>query len=148
MGSAISYVLGKLCGRGSIDIPRQILEIGFKDEWLDEAAPVTLENKILNWVIKDRVIMDMDLIHGEEILVDLTTVEAFISDNFTRIYNIPPRLTNNREIVSVISVSYATFGTRNSQWGSLNTGLNSIVANDLNTAATQVMNSVGSVPTA
>lgn len=146
MSSAINYVMGRLCGRGAIDIPRQILEVGFRDEWLDKSAPISIENKILNWVIKDRVIIDMDLVHGEEILVDLSRVEVYTADNYARIYNIPPGLTNNREIMSVISVAYVPFGQGSGSRGGANMGMVPMVANDLNTAATQVMNSVSSVP--
>ena len=50
-----------ICGRGAIDIPESILKIAFRDEWLDSKAPVTLESRILQWVIKERVIRDMNL---------------------------------------------------------------------------------------
>lgn len=146
MSSALNYVMGRLCGRGAIDIPRQVLEVGFRDEWLDRSAPVSLENKILNWVIKERVIQDMDLVHGEEILVDLSKVEVYTADQYARIYNIPPALTNNREIMSVISVSYAPFGMNFGSSGGSNTAMVPLMGNDLMTAASQVMNSVGSIP--
>ncbi len=146
MSSAINYVLGRLCGRGAIDIPRQILEVGFRDEWLDRSAPISLENKILNWVIKDRVIRDMDLVHGEEILIDLSRLDVYTSDEYARIYNIPPELTNNREIMSVINVSYVPFGQVVGHRGGANTAMVPMMTNDLTTAATQVMNSVSAIP--
>lgn len=146
MSSALNYVMSRLCGRGAIDIPRQILEVGFRDEWLDRSAPVSLENKILNWVIKDRVIQDMDLIHGEEIMIDLSEVEVYTADNFARIYNVPPALTNNREIVSVSSVTYMPYGRNIRYGGGNNFGGMMTMGNDLSTAASQVMSSVGSVP--
>lgn len=146
MSSALNYALARLCGRGAIDIPRQILQVAFRDEWLDRSAPISLENKILNWVIKPRVIEDMGLVHGEEILVDLSQVETYTSDQYARIYNIPPRMTNNREIMSVISVSYVPFGQVVGHPGGSSLAMVPMLSNDLMTAATQVMNSVGAIP--
>lgn len=146
MSSALNYVMGRLCGRGAIDIPRQILEVGFRDNWLDQYAPVTLENKILNWVIKDRVIRDMDLVHGEELIIDLSNADVRLSDNYARIYNIPPELTNNREIMSVISVAYRPYGQLNGYGGASNLAAGIMMGNDISTAAAQVMSSVSSIP--
>lgn len=146
MSAAINYVMGRLLGKGAFEIPRQVLEVGFRDDWLDQAAPITLENKILNWVIKDRVIRDMDLVHGEEVLIDLSKIDPYVQDNFSRIYNVPPELTNNREIVSVVSVSYIPF---NQSWGfrgGSNLAMVPMLSNDLTTAAGQVMNSVSAIP--
>lgn len=146
MSNAINYTLGRLLGRGAIEIPRQVLEVGFRDEWLDRSAPITLENKILNWVIKERVIKDMNLFHGEEIMIDLSNVDAYSSNDYARIYNIPPELTNFREIMSVNHVSYVPFGQIIGHRGGSNLAMVPMVTNDLVTASSQVMNSVSAVP--
>lgn len=142
----MNYVMGRLCGRGAIDIPRQVLEVGFRDEWLDRSAPVSLENKILNWVIKDRVIQDTNLVHGVEIIIDLSQVEVYTADQYARIYNVPAALTNNREIMSVVSVSYVPFAQVLGRGMGGSMAMIPMMSNDLGTAASQVMSSVGSVP--
>lgn len=147
MSGAINYALSRICGRGAIDIPREILRVGFRDDWLDNRSPITLEQKILNWVIKERVIPDMDLEHCEQIQVDLSRVPApYTADGYSRIYNIPPEMTGNREILCVTSVSYVPYGNMTGHSGGTQLAQVPMVANDIMTAATQVMNSVSSVP--
>lgn len=146
MSGALTYVLTRLVGRGAFDIPKQLLEVGFRDDWLDRSSPQTLETKILNWVIKERVIRDMDLVHGEEILIDLSQVMPYTADNYAQIFNIPPELTNNREIVCVSSVGYVPFGQVVGHRGGSNLSMVPMVSNDLVTASSQLMNSVSAIP--
>lgn len=146
MSNAITYALGRLIGRGAIEIPKRVIEVGFRDTWLDRQAPLTLEAKINNWVIKDRVIRDMDLVHGEEILVDLSDLEAYVADGYAIIYNIPPNKTNNREIISVSNVSYVPFGQVVGHRGGSNLAMVPMLTNDLVTASSQLMNSVSAIP--
>ncbi len=146
MSGVISYVIDRIAGRGSIDIPRRILEVVFRDEWMDKQGPVSIESKILMWVIKDRVIRDTDLVHGEEILVDLYKIAPMSVDEYAMIYVIPPEMTNNREIVSCINVSYVPFGANVQHRGGTSLAFAPMMSNDLTSAASQVMNSVGSIP--
>lgn len=146
MSGVISYVIDRISGRGAIDIPRRILEVVFRDEWMDKQGPVSIESKILMWVIKDRVIRDTDLIHGEEILVDLYKLAPVRVDEYAMIYVIPPEMTNNREIVSCINVSYVPFGAGVQHRGGTSLAFAPMMTNDLTSAASQVMNSVGSIP--
>lgn len=146
MSAAINYVMGRLLGRGNIDINRRILEVGFRDDWLESRAPATLESKILNWVIRDRVIMDMDLVTGEEILVDLSGINPWTSDDFARIYNIPPEVLNFREIMSVLTVSYIPFGRMVGQRSGGSISAVPMYNNDIMVAGQQVFNSVTAIP--
>lgn len=146
MAGAITYVMDRIAGRGAIDIPRKVLEVVFRDEWLDRGGPVTIEQKILLWVIRDRVIRDTDLIHGEELLVNLGGLSPIKVDELAVVYVIPPELTNNREIMSVINVSYVPMGQSLMQRGGTSLAFAPMLNNDMMTAATQVMNSVGSIP--
>ena len=146
MSGVFSYVLDRLTGRGAIDIPRRILEVVFRDEWLDRQGPMSLESKILLWVIKDRVVRDTNLVHGEEILVDLYKLAPMRVDEYAMIYVIPPEMTNNREINSVINVSYVPFGAGVQHRGGTALAFAPMMSNDLVSASTQVMNSVSSIP--
>ncbi len=146
MSGAFSYVLDRLTGRGAIDIPRKILEVVFRDEWLDRQGPMSLESKILMWVIKDRVVRDTNLVHGEEILVDLYKLAPVRVDEYAMIYVIPPEMTNNREINSVINVSYVPFGAGVQHRGGTSLAFAPMMSNDLVSASAQVMNSVSSIP--
>ncbi len=146
MSAAIGYALDMICGRGAIDIPESILKIAFRDEWLDSKAPVTLESRILQWVIKERVIRDMNLVQGEEVQVPLDDLSPYITDDYVVVYTIPPERTNYREILSVSHVSYIPYGS-NIGWRG-NEGLSRPTwgGNDLMTAANQVFDSVSSMP--
>ena len=146
MSGVISYVMDRISGRGSIDIPRKILDVVFRDEWLDRGGPVSVESKILLWVIRDRVIRDTDVIHGEELLVNLGGLSPIKVDELAVVYVIPPELTNNREIMSVLNVSYVPMGQSLMQRGGTSLAFAPMLNNDMLTAATQVMNSVGSIP--
>jgi hypothetical protein len=146
MSNAITYALARICGRGSIEIPRRILETAFRDEWLDTRAPISLESRIQSWVIQDRVIPDMDIAHGEELLVNLAGLFPAIQDDYAMVYTIPPELTQNREIMSVLSVSYVGYNQGNSFMGGSALALAPMLNNDITGAANQVMSSVGSIP--
>lgn len=146
MSAAINYVLGRLLGRGTIDIPKRIFEVVLRDTWLEQHAPVTLESKILNNIIKPRVIVDMDITGGEEVLVDLSNVTPWVNEEFAKIYNIPPELVNFREIMAVMSVSYVPFGRVFGQKGNHALSSVPIYNNELMVAGQQVLNSVSAIP--
>lgn len=146
MSNAINYVLARLCGRGAIDIPKRILETAFRDEWLDSRAPTSLENRILHWVIKDRVLMDMGLVHGEEIIVDLSSLTPITRDNTTSVFAVPPELTNYREIMSVSRVSYLPLNSNRTFGGNSGMNIVPLATDTLGMAASQLGNSVDPMP--
>ena len=146
MSNAINYVMARLCGRGAIEIPKRILETAFRDEWLDSKAPTSLESRILNWVLKDRVFQDMEVTHGEELVIDMSRLTPMTRDNTTSVFAIPPELTNHREIMSVSRVSYLPMNSNMTFGGNSGMNIVPIVNDTLGMAVSQLSNSVDPMP--
>lgn len=88
-------------------IPRDILKQIFQDKsynWRD--TPISIDEQILSRVIRPRVMVDCNLMGGTEALVPLDGSERQIVDSFITIYRIPKDITQNRSIMSALSVSY------------------------------------------
>jgi hypothetical protein len=130
-------------------IPDKILRIAFVDKSVDwrNNFPISLDEQIMNKVIRPRVLVDCDLVGGMEINVPLSGVQGRYLDNYSVVYNIPPDLVMNRTIISVLSVnlmnSPALFGgAYNGVIGQGVTGFNS----DVSIAAQKISDSYGSMP--
>jgi hypothetical protein len=90
-------------------IPMEILQQVFvkpSRHWRD--TPASLDDSIINTVIKPQVMVDMDLVGGTEVMIPLWIVPQKLVDLYMTIYNIPKDLTQGRSITSVLSVSYVT----------------------------------------
>jgi hypothetical protein len=90
-------------------IPSAILREAFSSamhRWKD--TPVSIDEQITNLVIKNRVLVDCNLVGGTEVLIPLDNLEVKRVDTYTSIYNIPKALTQGRTIMSVLSVGYAS----------------------------------------
>lgn len=147
MSGAINYVMARICGQGSFDIPKQILQEIFKDEWLDRSMPTSLEDRVFSQVIRPRVLRDIDMYYGENILIDLAGAEFMSVGDIARIYRLKPEHTNNREIISAECVGFVPYGI-NSNFNTASAYNNSATqSNEIMNYASQVMSSVGSIPT-
>lgn len=147
MSGAINYVMARVCGQGSFDLPKQVLQEVFKDDWLDRSMPTSLEDRVFSQIIRPRVLRDIDMYYGENILIDLSGAEFMSVGDMTRIYRLSPSQTNNREIISAECVGFVPYGT-NSNYQSGN-GYGNIAGqnNELLNYASQVISSVSSIPT-
>lgn len=88
-------------------VPPQVLKEVFTDKsyhWRD--TPITVEEQIKNKVIRSRVLEDCNLIGGTEITIPLDRAQKEMTDSFNYVYYIPKTLTQNRSIMSVLSMSY------------------------------------------
>ncbi len=118
--NAISYALDMI----KLEIPRPILEKVFISLAQDVSRqytfrPVTIDSAIRDKVIEPKVLVDCNLGGGTEIYVPLLNVPSNRLDPFTIMYTIPKQLTQNRSILSVLSVSYG----QGSLMGGTNMGL-------------------------
>lgn len=67
--------------------------------------PVTLEYRIRQLIIEQRVRKDIDLVSGTQVIVPLEGLPGMWVDPYNVAYRIPKSLTQNRSISSVLSVA-------------------------------------------
>lgn len=66
----------------------------------------SLEDKIINKVIKQRVLVSANVVGGIEYMIPIATVQPTFSERLYTVYRIPSELTLDKEIVSVLSLTY------------------------------------------
>jgi hypothetical protein len=89
-------------------IPRPVLEAVFVKRlqgWRQQ--PVSLDEQILQQVIRPRVLVDMNLVGGTEAIVDLNGLAFERTNDYTSIYRIPKDRTQGRSIQSVLNITYS-----------------------------------------
>lgn len=69
------------------------------------SAP-SLDEQVMNEVIRPRVFLDANLVGGAEILVPLNGLKGEEIETTDMVYRIPKRLTGNRTIMSALNVTY------------------------------------------
>jgi hypothetical protein len=129
-------------------IPQQILGVAFRDDLYNwRQAPISLDQQILNKVIKPRVMIDANLVGGAMAIISLEGLPAKYIDTYSVIFEIPMDRTGGREIVSVLSIGYlpqmTAFNTAGNGMGTVNPNSMS----DLMSAGQRVMDSHSNVPT-
>lgn len=101
--NAIIYAMNKVFN----SIPRELLTAAaYIDEPEDVARLTTVEDKILNKVIKKIVLLDCNIVGGIETIIPLTGITPAHYEQHYTIYHIPPEATNEKEIVSVLNLSF------------------------------------------
>lgn len=93
-------------------IPQEVLQVAFNiDENASTVNLTSLDEKILRKCIRNRVMIDANVVGGVELTIPLNQVTpAFFEDTYT-VYFIPPELTMNREIISVLGLTSLPFGS-------------------------------------
>lgn len=88
-------------------IPRQILDTVFVQRYNNfrTSAP-SLDEQIMNTVIRPRVYVDSSLMGGTEILVSLSGLSSTDVGVADMVYRIPKERTQNRTIMSVLNITY------------------------------------------
>lgn len=140
-------IFAKVVDEVKMTIPPQILQVAFRDNvsnW--RKAPVSLDDMIMNKVIKPRVLVDANLVGGQISMINLANMVPKYSDNASIVYELPPEATQNREIISVLSVNllpYVASGPNtNSSGGISNVGQ----VNDISSVSMRVMDSHSNMP--
>lgn len=88
-------------------VPRPILDTVFvkRNSNYRIAAP-SIDEQILNSVVRPRVYIDTNLVGGAEILVPLIGLQGEEVSTTDMVYRIPKNLTQNRSIMSVLNITY------------------------------------------
>ena len=90
-------------------IPSEILREIFSTKnysWRD--VPVSIDEQIKNIVIRDRVLVDCNLVGGMEVIIPIDNLRVEMIDVYTNVYHIPKTMTQGKSIMSVLSVGYAS----------------------------------------
>lgn len=143
----MSAILSKALDEIKRTIPKEVLKVVFTDQlhsW--RKAPVSLDEKILNDVIRPRVLEDANLVGGTEAIISLDGLEGIYIDNFTVMYEIPMRLTNNRRIMSIKSIGYLPYAVSFSSFGAGVGVVGPSGISDLTGAGQRVGDSASNIP--
>ncbi len=99
--------LSKALSDIKFQINRSILETVFVKRFTHyRTSSPSLDEQILNEVIRPRVYIDTSLVGGAEVLVPLNSIQGEEVNTTDMVYRIPKRLTNNRTIMSVLNITY------------------------------------------
>lgn len=101
--NAVLYALNEIKNQ----IPEEVLLAAMNiDSPHQTYNPYSLEEKIRNKVILNRVIPDCNVTRGQELVIPLNNVQPTTSEMYYTVYRIPPELTDNRAIMSVLGLTY------------------------------------------
>lgn len=109
-------------------------------------APVSLDEQILNKVIRQRVLYDCNIVGGQTIIVSLENLRPTYVDTYTLIFEIPAELLMHRSLISVLSIGYLPYA---SSYNSLGVGMGTVnpgSMSDLMSAAQRVGDSMSDIP--
>lgn len=127
-------------------IPSQVLDIGFTSSTRWSPVPVSLDEQIMLKVIRPRVLRDCNLVGGQMALVSLEGLLPHQVDPYTQVYQIPKDRTQNRSILSALSVNYfphaAIYGAAGVNYGIPGASGSSMISG----AGQRVGDAVSSVP--
>lgn len=139
--------LAKAIDEIKFTIPIEVLNEAFKNQNEWRQAPVSLDEKIMTKVIRPRVLVDCNLVGGITLVIPIYDLTPDQVDDTTVVYKIPKELTQNRSIVSVLSVGYTQRGFGLA--GGINSPMVSITPNNMNDimqAAQRVGDAVSTIP--
>lgn len=128
-------------------IPVQLLQLAFqRDEWDRFNNMISLDEQIRLKVINPRILVDCDLVGGQQITVPLDGLAPLSTDQYMTIFHIPAERLANRTIISVLSLGYMPYqvnfnvGTGNVAYATPNS------MNSITQAAQRIGDSVSSIP--
>jgi hypothetical protein len=131
--NAVSSAINSLKYR----IPPQVLKEVFVENvhhW--RQVPVSIDEQILNKVIKSRVLSDCNLVGGIEAVISLDGCPSETIDDINVIYYIPKEKTQGRVISSVLNVNTQAF-LSSLYTGGLNTTNTTMLANRMGMSVSQ-----------
>lgn len=86
-------------------IPHELLQAAFTIDDSPETVNLnTVDDKILRKLLRKRVLIDLNITGGIETIIPLNNVQPSFYEYFYTIYQIPPELTMNKEIVSALNI--------------------------------------------
>lgn len=127
-------------------IPYDLLYAAFTiDESPELINTNSLEDKILRKLLRKRVLIDANICGGIEYVVPLNNINPSFTEYFYTVYNVPPELTLNKEIISALNLTVmpgnGVFGNGTPESGGFfSTGFNA--GPPLTNVANRIANSV------
>ena len=116
MSNCIIYSINEIMNQ----IPYELLAAGFTiDESQETVNLNSLDDKILRKLIKKRVLLDANIVGGIEAILPLNNVSPSYFEYFYTVYQIPPEMTMNKEIISALNI---TMMPGNGMYGQGNVG--------------------------
>lgn len=101
--NAIAYAINEIMHT----IPYEVLHAAMTHrEDRNVYGMISLEEKIVNKVIRQRVMMAANVIGGIEHIIPIGNIYPTVSERMYTVYQIPNELTMDKEIVSVLSLSF------------------------------------------
>lgn len=101
--NAIMYAINEI----KYSIPYEVLCAGMTIEEDQKILNLsTLEDKILNKVIKRRVLLAANVVGGIETIIPVGQIYPTFTEPMYTVYHIPPEMTMDKEIMSALSLSY------------------------------------------
>ena len=138
----IMSALSKAVDEVKFRIPRAILETVFikrMARW--RQTPMSIDEHILNEVIRPRVMVDCNLCGGTEVFIPLDGMPVERGNDYTSVYRIPKDRTQGRSILSVLNITFSD-PTKVSSYGVAAGSQNSTMMQ----ASQAVMDAMGSIP--
>lgn len=128
-------------------IPEPVLREVFVDRtqhWVN--SPLSLDDQIMSLVLRERVLVDLDLVAGggTEVFVSLEGIPGRMVDQFMTVYHVPKDRTQGRSIVSIKHVSYLAYGALASM--SANQLFQPCSVTPLTSASQAMYDSINSIP--
>lgn len=128
-------------------IPAPILQTALRKHFQGlNQAPVTVSEFIHNAVIRSRMMLDMNLVGGERLTVQIDDLTPIYSDIYNIAYKIPKERTQYRDIISFEAVSHYPY-LAGSGYNAFGQALyNPTQVSDIATAGFRVMDSLSNQP--
>lgn len=103
MSNVITYAIQRIMKTG---IPKQILELAFTSRFANEIITLdTIESKIRQEVLDERVAHDLQLVHTTQLTIPLSQCERLSGGFYNATFRIPNELTQGKKVVSVLHVT-------------------------------------------
>lgn len=140
-------IIQKIVSELHFRIPIEVLQIAFRDDiqnW--RRAPISLNEQIMNKVVRSRFLIDADIVGGQTVIVSLEGLSPNFMDTYTLIYEIPEYMVNYRTIMSVLIIGYMPFSSAFNSMGAGMGVVNPTSMSDLMSATQRVADSHSNIP--
>lgn len=106
MSNPITYSINRMIKQ---DIPKGILEMAFLSRYGENFITVdTLESKIRQEIVDERVAEDLELVHSTQLTIPLARCQRLAGGYYNATYYVPNELTQGKKITSVLHLVEGT----------------------------------------
>lgn len=97
-------VITKALSEVGYSIPLEVLELAFKENSARLNQTISLDEKMMNKVIRPRVLVDCNLVGGVQVVIPIDNCLVEYGTNNEAIITVDKNLTNNKSILSALSI--------------------------------------------